>query len=139
MIHRSRRLADEVAEKLKMFAQAQRLMILSRLLDGECTVGEIETATGIGQPALSQQLAALRTAALVKTRRAAKQVYYRLADADTERCVASIETVFGGGERSIVPGEQGAAARPQPPARKPPPGHAGAAAFVQILRRTEHA
>ena len=58
-----------------MGAQPQRLMILSCLLDAEHNVGEIAELTGIGQPALSQQLAALRRAGLVNTRKEAKLVW----------------------------------------------------------------
>ena len=56
----SRDRAVKAADKLKVYAQPQRLMILSCLLRGERTVSEIDAATGIGQPALSQQLAELR-------------------------------------------------------------------------------
>ena len=97
-VYQSRERANEAAEKLKVFAQPQRLMILSRLLQGEHTVGDIEEATGIGQPALSQQLAELRRAELVQTRRSAKQVYYRLADDNVVLCVRSIEAIFGSGQ-----------------------------------------
>ena len=55
--------ADAIAEQLRIFAQPQRLMILAELLGGERSVGEIEAATAIGQPALSQQLAELRRTA----------------------------------------------------------------------------
>ena len=58
----SRPQADIAADKLRRFAQPQRLMILSLLLEGEKSVTEIDMATGIGQPALSQQLAELRGA-----------------------------------------------------------------------------
>jgi DNA-binding transcriptional ArsR family regulator len=81
-VYQSRERANNAAEKLKLYAQRQRLMILSRLLDRECAVSEIDQATGIGQPALSQQLAELRRAELVQGRRSAKQVYYRLANDD---------------------------------------------------------
>jgi DNA-binding transcriptional ArsR family regulator len=94
-IYASRRAADAAAERLKVYAQPQRLMILSRLLDGEYTVSEIDEATGIGQPALSQQLAELRRADVVKTRREAKQVYYRLADESVQICVRGLEAMFG--------------------------------------------
>ncbi len=94
-IYQSRALADAATEKLKVYAQPQRLMILSYLLRGEKTVGEIDAATGIGQPALSQQLAELRRADMVKTRRAAKQVYYDLADETICLCVRSMEAIFG--------------------------------------------
>lgn len=94
-IHGSREQADRAAEKLKIFAQPQRLMILSLLLRGECSVAEIDASTGIGQPALSQQLAELRRSELVATRREAKQVYYSLADDNARLCVNSIEAIFG--------------------------------------------
>lgn len=95
-LYASRAAADTAAERLKIYAQPQRLMILSRLIDGEHTVSEIDEATGIGQPALSQQLAELRRADIVKTRRASKQVYYRLANENVQVCVKGIEAMFGG-------------------------------------------
>ncbi|WP_089172922.1 metalloregulator ArsR/SmtB family transcription factor [Bosea sp. AS-1] len=100
----SREQADYAGEKLRKFAQPQRLMILSLLLEGEKSVAEIDVATGIGQPALSQQLAELRKAELVTTRRQAKQVYYSLADESVVLCVRSIEAVFGAGdpERALL-------------------------------------
>lgn len=95
-IFQSRELANAATEKLKVYAQPQRLMILSCLLDGERTVGEIDAATGIGQPALSQQLAELRRAELVQTRKEAKSVFYALADAKVALCVRSMEVIFSG-------------------------------------------
>lgn len=105
-IHQSRALADAAVEKLRVFAQPQRLMILSCLLDGERQVADIEAATGVTQPALSQQLAELRRADLVKTRREAKQVYYRLADDTAELCVRTLAAMFGSDDaalRAIAP------------------------------------
>jgi DNA-binding transcriptional ArsR family regulator len=127
-IYHSRELAVEAAEKLKTYAQPQRLMILSRLLDGERTVGEIEDATGIGQPALSQQLAELRRAGLVETRRAAKQVFYRLADDNVALCVRSIEAIFGSGGDVAAALSSAMAAR----TRQTPIRRAGAAAFAEV-------
>jgi DNA-binding transcriptional ArsR family regulator len=69
---------DAMAELLKALAHVTRLTLLSSLVDGELAVGELEAISGIGQPALSQQLAVLRNAALVETRREAKQVFYRI-------------------------------------------------------------
>jgi DNA-binding transcriptional ArsR family regulator len=127
-IYQSREQALEAAEKLKVYAQPQRLMILSRLLDGEGTVGEIEDATRIGQPALSQQLAELRRAELVETRRVAKQVFYRLANDNVALCVRSIEAIFGSG-RDVAAALSGAmAARPRQTLIR----RAGAAAFAQV-------
>jgi DNA-binding transcriptional ArsR family regulator len=91
----SRNHAVKAANKLKVYAQPQRLMILSYLLRGERTVSEIYAATGIGQPALSQQLAELRRNGLVKTRRASKQIWYDLADDKVCLCVRSMEAILG--------------------------------------------
>jgi DNA-binding transcriptional ArsR family regulator len=127
-IHQSRERAVEAAEKLKVYAQPQRLMILSCLLEGERTVGEIEDATRIGQPALSQQLAELRRAELVETRRVAKQVFYRLANDNVALCVRSLEAIFGSG-RDVAAALSGAmAARPRQTLIR----RAGAAAFAEV-------
>lgn len=93
----SREQADSAADKLRKFAQPQRLMILSLLREGEKSVTEIDAATRIGQPALSQQLAELRKAELVTTRRQAKQIYYSLAHESVALCVRSIEAAFNTG------------------------------------------
>lgn len=68
---------DAPIEELKAVAHPIRLQILEILKAGELNVGEIESASGIVQPALSQQLGVLRKAGLVKTRKEAKQVFYR--------------------------------------------------------------
>jgi DNA-binding transcriptional ArsR family regulator len=127
----SRALAEVASDKLKIFAQPQRLMILSLLGKGEYSVGEIDAATGIGQPALSQQLAELRRAELVRTRKQAKAVYYRLADADAALCVRALEAIMGG---AGDPAQQLAAAlspaaAPALPALGAPPG---SAAFARV-------
>ncbi len=93
-IYKSREWAETASEKLRIFAQPQRLMILSFLLGGENTVSVINKETGIGQPALSQQLAALRRAEIVKTRRNGKQIWYDLADDTARLCVRTMEALL---------------------------------------------
>ncbi len=113
-LYASRAAADVAAERLKTYAQPQRLMILSRLLQGEQSVSEIEAATGIVQPALSQQLAELRRAEIVKTRRESKLVHYRLADEKVQHCVRSIEAMFGSAaDASFEPQRSNAAESPR--------------------------
>lgn len=124
----SREQAEDVAEKLRKFGQPLRLMILSLLLEGEKSVSEIEMATGIGQPGLSQQLAELRRAELVTTRRQAKQVFYSIADESVELYVRSIEAIFGAGDPRVALnlGKKPLEARPRSDSV------AGAANFVRI-------
>ena len=124
----SREQAEDAAERLRKFGQPLRLMILSLLLQGEKSVSEIDMATGIGQPGLSQQLAELRRAELVTTRRQAKQVFYSIADESVELCVRGIEAVFGAGDPRVVLhlGMKPLEARPRSDSV------AGAANFVRI-------
>lgn len=63
---------------LHALAHGVRLQLLRALVDEERSVSDIEALTGIGQPGLSQQLAVLRKAELVNTRREAKQIFYSL-------------------------------------------------------------
>ena len=133
-LHQSRDLAEAAAEKLRVFAQPQRLMILSCLLTGERQVAEIERLTGVTQPALSQQLAELRRASLVMTRRDAKLVFYSLADEDVRTCGATMEHMLAGAE-APVPTAQGKASPTRKPvenakARSDP--SLGAAAFARV-------
>nr|WP_276510595.1 metalloregulator ArsR/SmtB family transcription factor [Pacificimonas flava] len=75
---------------MKALAHPMRFDILRALVRGERNVGEIEDATGIGQPSLSQQLAVLRNAGLVETRREAKLVFYRLRQEQLKRLSEAI-------------------------------------------------
>ncbi len=122
----NRELANSAAEKLKVYAQPQRLMILSCLLSGQRNVAEIGEATGIGQPALSQQLAELRRADLVSTRKEAKLVWYTLADDTIAQCVRTMEAIFGAGESVSTP--------PTKPEVKPTLQRDGVAAFARIIQ-----
>ena len=124
-LYEDRDAAAAAAEKLKTFAQPQRLMILSCLLRGERNVGEIAEVTGIGQPALSQQLAELRRAELVITRREAKLVWYILADEAVASCVRTIEAIFGGTEPVEVMSVRMPSGRPTTPD--------GVAGFARML------
>ena len=81
---RTRELAEHLVQRLRLLAQPQRLMVLACLLDGEKSVGQIEAETGIGQPTLSQQLAELRRAEVVVTRKEARQVIYSIKDSVEE-------------------------------------------------------
>ena len=71
---------EDAVEGLKALAHPLRLKIVQALAGVERNVGEIDAIAAVGQPALSQQLAVLRAAGLVQTRREAKQVFYRVDD-----------------------------------------------------------
>ncbi|MBS0239314.1 MAG: helix-turn-helix transcriptional regulator [Proteobacteria bacterium] len=133
-LFQSRELADAATEKIRVFAQPQRLMILSYLFGGERGVAEIEKATGIAQPTLSQQLAELRRADLVVTRRESKLVYYRLASDNVVLCVRTLEAMFGRDEILEPAEEQGQPSRRAvKAAAQTVEASLGAAAFARII------
>ena len=88
-------------ELLKAIGHPVRVRILDALREGERNVGEIEDATAIAQPGLSQQLAILRKAGLVTTRKDAKLVFYALDSAAIRTLAASLEKLAG--TRDIAP------------------------------------
>lgn len=57
-----------------------RRAVFERLAGGELTVSQLTAGFSVSQPAISQHLAALRSAGLVQERRAGRFTYYR-ADA----------------------------------------------------------
>jgi DNA-binding transcriptional ArsR family regulator len=67
---------------LKVLANPDRLLLLCQLTQGPLCVSELESASGIQQPTLSQQLAVLRDEALVTTRREGKQIFYSIASVE---------------------------------------------------------
>jgi DNA-binding transcriptional ArsR family regulator len=71
--------ADKASSLIKSMANADRLMLLCQLSQGERSVGELENILDIRQPTLSQQLTVLRVAELVSTRREGKNIYYNIS------------------------------------------------------------
>lgn len=88
--------AEAAADLLRALAHPMRLRILCRLLDGECAVAGFESELGLKQPSLSQQLAALREAGLVATRRRSTSIIYRLADARVAPVLAALRGAMAG-------------------------------------------
>ncbi|PUE23653.1 transcriptional regulator [Limnohabitans sp. JirII-29] len=70
--------ANQACRLLKTLSNADRLMLLCQLAQGEHCVSELEALLGIVQPTLSQQLGVLRDEQLVSTRREGKNIYYQI-------------------------------------------------------------
>ena len=72
---------------LRAMGNAKRMRILNELSDGrERSVSELEgVITSLSQSTLSQHLARLRRANIVKTRRESQTIYYSINDADVLR------------------------------------------------------
>jgi ArsR family transcriptional regulator len=65
----------------RALADPKRLCVLESLAAGELSVGDLSSKAGCQIPNMSQHLAVLRSAGLVKSRRDGTTIYYRLADA----------------------------------------------------------
>lgn len=112
---------EVAAEFLRALAHPMRLRVLCRLLDGECAVAGFETELGLKQPNLSQQLAALRDAGLVETRRESKSIIYRLADARVARVLSALRDAMSrAGPANAAPRPTPLAAPPAIPPSAPP-------------------
>ena len=93
--------AEELVDALKALAHPVRLRIMGALSGMERNVGEIDEAADIGQPTLSQQLAVLRNAGLVTTRKDAKLVYYRIDDGRLAKVVDAVGDLSGLSSASV--------------------------------------
>lgn len=86
--------AAGVADRLRVLANPERLLLLCQLSQGERCVGDLEEALGIRQPTLSQQLGVLRNEGVVQTRREGKYIYYRVADENLLRVLALLYELY---------------------------------------------
>lgn len=69
-----------VAATLQALATPSRLLMLTTLRQGPYAVGELATAVGMEQSAVSHQLRLLRTLGLVTGRREGRRIVYSLYD-----------------------------------------------------------
>ena len=83
---------DLAVEVLRMLADATRLQLLWALLDGEMSVGSLAEAIGKSPTGVSQHLAKLRMARLLRTRRDGTQIIYRLENDHIRQLV--LDAVF---------------------------------------------
>lgn len=90
--------ADEAAMLLKALSNKGRLMILCILSGQELSVGELVARVPLGQSALSQHLALLRRAGLVKTRRQSQTIFYSLADPRAREIIRLLHQLYCGAD-----------------------------------------
>ena len=86
--------SHKAATLLKALANEQRLLILCNLLDGPCSVGELNGRVDLSQSALSQHLALLRSRGLVTTRRSGQTILYSLAGREAPALLAALYEVY---------------------------------------------
>lgn len=85
----------DAAELLRSLASEKRLRILCLLSDAERSVSELCGALALSQANVSQQLAVLRRAGLVRGRRDGQTIHYSLASEEGKRVLETLCSVYG--------------------------------------------
>lgn len=75
---------------LKLLADETRLRMIRVLLEGEQSVNELADVVGVQPAAVSQHLAKLRLARLVRSRRQGTRVFYVVDDVHVRRLVHEV-------------------------------------------------
>lgn len=91
---RMRAHAWEAASLLRSVGNPQRLLILCELVEGERGVGELLDRLELSQSALSQHLAVLREAGLVRARRTGVQAFYALQDGPVRPLIRTLHAIY---------------------------------------------
>ena len=86
----------EAANVLRALANEQRLLILCHLVPAPLSVGQLNERVPLSQSALSQHLAVLRNAGMVRTERQSQTVYYSLAPGIVTRLLGILHDEFCG-------------------------------------------
>ncbi|MBA4355605.1 MAG: transcriptional regulator [Novosphingobium sp.] len=80
---------------LKAMGNRARLMVLCQLVEhGEMRVGDLVTAVGLSQSALSQHLARMRDEEILTFRRDGKELFYRIADPKCEALLSTLHALY---------------------------------------------
>ncbi|MFZ1909996.1 MAG: metalloregulator ArsR/SmtB family transcription factor [Burkholderiales bacterium] len=87
---------EQAARALKAIAHPLRLKILCVLGPNEVGVQEIVEAVGTSQSNISQHLAILRDKGVLRSRKEANRVFYRVSDERTLQLIGMMREVFCG-------------------------------------------
>ena len=87
---------EQAARALKAMSHPLRLKILCVLGQEEISVQEIVDAVGTSQSNISQHLSILREKGVLRSRRDANRVFYRVGDERTLQLIGMMREVFCG-------------------------------------------
>lgn len=87
---------EQASRALKAMSHPLRLKILCVLGDKEISVQDIVDSVGTSQSNISQHLAVLRDKGVLRTRKDANRVYYRVGDTRTLSLIGMMRDVFCG-------------------------------------------
>jgi len=86
--------SSKAAAMLRALSNEKRLMILCRLSAGECSVGALQSGSGLSQSAFSQHLAVLREQELVTTRRERQTIYYSISNPAALHIIETLASIY---------------------------------------------
>src|SRR5713101_5273330 len=89
-----RPISEIKADLFRALAHPARIRVLEVLAEGERSVGEMQPLVGIEASHLSQQLAVLRRAGLVATRKVGSSVFYAIRDPELVQVLASAKRML---------------------------------------------
>jgi len=87
---------EQASRALKAMSHPLRLKILCVLGEREVSVQDIVDNVGTSQSNISQHLAILRDKGVLRTRKDANRVYYRVSDTRTLQLISMMREVFCG-------------------------------------------
>lgn len=87
---------EQASRAMKAMSHPLRLKILCVLGDREVSVQDIVESVGTSQSNISQHLAILRDKGVLRTRKDANRVYYRVGDPRTLKLISLMRDVFCG-------------------------------------------
>lgn len=79
---------------LKQLANANRLLLLCNLVNGEKTVSQLSEIIGLSHSAISQHLAKLRKAGLVEYDKRGQMVYYRICSMEAQALLSVLFVIY---------------------------------------------
>jgi len=85
---------EQASRSLKAMSHPLRLKVLCTLNDKELSVQEIVEAVGTSQSNISQHLGIMRDKGILKARKNANKVYYRVGDPRTLKLISLMREVF---------------------------------------------
>ena len=92
-----------LVESLALLADPTRLRLLLLLGEEELSVVELQEILGMGQSRISNHLAQLRQAGLVRDRRSGKNIYYALAEKDA---LPDLDSILRAARKEIADAER---------------------------------
>ncbi len=89
-MHMDMEIFEGKSEKLKAMAHPHRLCILKGLAENKCNVSKIQECLGLPQSTVSQHLAKLRAAGLIKGERNGQEICYKVADEEVKSIIGTL-------------------------------------------------